>query len=154
MSPMEMTYRKTAVAGASGFGLLIALYDTLAGDLRRAAAADRANDIQARCKEINHALLVIGHLEDSIKSGSGGELAKQLVDFYSSMRRKMIVAQAKRAPEILEEEMTEVLNLRAIWQAYEQHGVSLSSEMPVWAHNSSISGLPGLYEHTASSWSA
>jgi flagellin-specific chaperone FliS len=46
MSPTEMAYRKTAVGGASGFGLLIALYDTLAGDLRRAADAERANDIE------------------------------------------------------------------------------------------------------------
>ena len=37
MSPTEMAYRKTAIGGASGFGLLVALYDTLAGDLRRAA---------------------------------------------------------------------------------------------------------------------
>jgi len=155
MSPMEMAYRKTAVGGASGFGLLIALYDTLAGDLRRAADADRANDIQMRCKQINHALLVIGHLEDSIERGCGGELAKQLAAFYSSMRRKMILAMANRAPEILEEEMAEVLKLRAIWQAYELRGTSPIPEMPVWAHNSSFSGGSSVqHERTASSWSA
>ena len=37
MNPTELAYRKTAVEGASGFGLMIALYDTLAGNLRRAA---------------------------------------------------------------------------------------------------------------------
>ena len=37
MTRTDLAYRKTAVEGASGFGLLIALYDTLASDLRRAA---------------------------------------------------------------------------------------------------------------------
>jgi len=37
MNRTDMAYRKSAVEGATGFGLLIALYDTLAGDLRRAA---------------------------------------------------------------------------------------------------------------------
>ncbi len=66
MTPTELSYRKTATEGASGFGLLIGLFDTLAGNLRRAAEAQRANDMEKRCGEANHALLVIGHLENWI----------------------------------------------------------------------------------------
>src|ERR1700722_14184419 len=103
MSPTEIAYRKTALRGASGFGLLVALYDTLAGDLRRAAEAGRRNDIEARCQQVNHALLVIAHLEDWIDQGPGGKLAQQLMAYNASLRGKMMGAQAKRSAEILEQ---------------------------------------------------
>jgi flagellin-specific chaperone FliS len=120
MSPVELTYRKTAAAaGASGFGLLIALYDTMAGSLRRAAEAERSNDIEKRCNEVNHALVVVGLLEDWLARGSSGTLTEQLRSFYASLRRKLIEAQAKRSAEILEQQMTEVLKVREQWQALE-----------------------------------
>jgi flagellar protein FliS len=119
MNPTELAYRQTAVEGASGFGLLIALYDTLAGDLRRAAGAQRRNDIAERCKEVTHALLVIGYLEDWIDRESDGDLAKQLVSFYSTMRATLIDAQVKQSAEMLEEQMRVVLGIRGTWQELE-----------------------------------
>ncbi len=62
----EIAYRQVAVEGADGIGLVIALYDTLAGDLQRAIGAMRANDTEKRCGEINHALLVLGYLDQFI----------------------------------------------------------------------------------------
>jgi flagellar protein FliS len=150
-----MAYRKTALAGASGFGLLIALYDTLAGDLRRAAEAERRNDIGTRCLQLNHALLVTAFLEDWIDRGSGGELAQKLKSFYGSLRRKIIVAQAKRSAEMLEEQMAEVLELRAIWQAMAQPRMSTGPAEPgsmPGVHNSGNSAP--MYEASASTWSA
>lgn len=124
MSSMELMYRKTASAGLDGLGLLIALYDTLAGDLRRAAEAERRNDIAGRCREASHALVVIGHLEHWLERGSGGELAETLKSFYASLRRNIIVAQAKRSPTIFEEQMAQVLKLRAELQNMEDKGAS------------------------------
>lgn len=115
MNP-TLFYRKAATEGASGFGLLVGLFDTLAGDLRRAAEAQRARDIEKRCKEGNHALLVIGHLEDWVNHGEGGELALQLIAFYASLRQKLVFAQAENKPEILEEQMRLVLKMREAWQ--------------------------------------
>jgi flagellar protein FliS len=150
-----MAYRKTALGGASGFGLLIALYDTLAGDLRRAAEAERRNDLEARCAQLNHALLVIAHLEDWIHRGSGGELAEQLIAFYGSLRRKMIEAQAKRSAEILEQQMAQVLDIRAIWQRLEFSAPPSSSvEVPSWVQKSTYPGGSSSYERSESSWSA
>ncbi len=131
MSPMELAYRKLA-AGTSGFGLLIALYDTLAGDLRRAAEAQRCNNIEKRCREMNHALLVIGFLEDRLARGSGGALADQLTAFYRSLRRKLIEAQAKRSVELIEQQMALVLEIRGQWQAKE-FKCELSSEPEILA---------------------
>jgi flagellar secretion chaperone FliS len=120
MNPVELTYRKTAAAtGASGLGLLIGLYDTLAGSLHRAAEAERRNDLERRCREINHALMVLGFLEDRITRGEGGTLAQQLTAIYASIRRKVIQAQAERSAELLEQQMTLILRIREQWQALE-----------------------------------
>jgi flagellar biosynthetic protein FliS len=149
-----MAYRKTAVGGASGFGLLIALYDTLAGDLRRAAGAERANDIERRCREVSHALLVIAHLEDGLSRGSGGVLAKQLRAFYSTLRRKLLESQAKRSAEILEQQIAQVLEIRAIWQGLELRSSSPTMEAPSWVPTSGYPGGSQQFERSASSWSA
>jgi flagellar secretion chaperone FliS len=124
MTTMEMAYRKTAVEGSTGFGLLVALYDTLAGDLRRAADAERRNDIGTRCREVNHAFTVLSYLQDRGEKGDGGELTQQLVSFYASLRRKLILAQAKRSPEMLEEQMAMVLSIRGIWQDIELRAIA------------------------------
>lgn len=152
MSAMELAYRKTATQGASGFGLLVALYDTLAGDLRRAAEAERSNNIEKRCREVNHALLVIAHLEDWIGRGGGGELAEQLIAFYASLRRKMLEAQARRSAEALEQQMVLVLDVRRTWHELETRN---SQEAPVWAQVQAFPGtVPQNYERSALSWSA
>ena len=63
MSTTEMTYTLSAIESASPIGLMVVLFDTLAGDLHRAVAALNRSDIETRCKELNHASLVIGQLE-------------------------------------------------------------------------------------------
>ena len=116
MISADLAYRRTAAEGASGFGLLIALYDTLAGDLRRAAEAQRTGDIERRCHEVNHAFAVIGLLEDSVSRGTGGDLAEQLVAFYATLRRDLLAAQVGSSADLLEELMTKVLRIRETWQ--------------------------------------
>jgi flagellar protein FliS len=154
MNAMEQVYRKTAIQGTSGFGLLIALYDTLAGDLRRAADAERSNNIEQRCKEVNHALLVTAHLEDWVHRGGGGELAEQLLAFYASLRRLMIEAQAKRSAVMLEQQMLLVLSVRRTWHELEvRHSSGLES--PAWALVQPFpSSASQNYERNTLSWSA
>jgi flagellar biosynthetic protein FliS len=154
MNQTELSYRRTAVEGSSGFGLLIALYDTLAGDLSRAAEAQRCNDIEKRCLELNHALLVIGYLENWIDRKGGGKLSQKLVFFYSSLRAKLIEAQALQSAEILEQQMAVILSIRGTWQNLEARTFSAlefqnSSGVPNFPHT-----LPSQEERCASSWSA
>ena len=153
MNPMELAYRRTAVEGTSGFGLLIALYDTLAGNLRRAAEAQRSNDIQKRCQEVNHALLVIGYLEDWIDRESGGELALKLVAFYATLRAKLIQAQARGSADILEREMAMILAIRGTWQDLESRASSVLSTASSEADKTPGAWLPQ-QERSISSWSA
>jgi len=154
MNSTELAYRRTAVEGASGFGLLIALYDTLVGNMRRAADAQRRNDIPTRCEELNHALLVIGYLEDWIDRENGGELAQKLVVYYSNLRTKLIEAQAKMSAEVLEQEMAVILAIRGSWQELELRASS-ALVVPSSSHAQMYSGTPASQnERRASSWSA
>jgi flagellar protein FliS len=154
MNPTELAYRRTAVEGASGFGLLIALYDTLAGDLRRAADAQRKRDLEKRCEEVNHALLVVGYLEDWIDREDGGELAQKLIVFYANMRKKLIEAQAKESPELLEEQMALVLQIRGTWQDLENRA-SNALRVPSQLEAQKYPGTSPLDEdRSMSSWSA
>lgn len=156
MNPAEIVYRRTAAAaGGNGLGLLIALYDTLAGDLRRAAEAERSNDIEKRCREVNHALLVIGCLQDWVARGSGGELGEELSAFYTSMRRRLIEAQVRRSAPLLEEQMALVLEVRESWQAVESAPAPSAPEIlpPVQTRVSAPSSAVEK-EHKHLSWSA
>ena len=154
MGSTELFYRKTTAEGAGGLGLLVALYDTLAGNLRRAADAERSNNLEKRCLEVNHALLVIGYLEDAMEQASGGELAEQLVGLYSAMRRKLIEAQAKRSPEILEQQMERVLCLRETWQKMELSVPDAPHALAGAIANREHEDTPGYTASHSTSWSA
>jgi len=154
MNPTELAYRKTAVEGTSGFGLLIALYDTLAGNLSRAAEAQRKNDIEKRCLETNHALLVIAHLEDWINREGGGELSQKLIRFYAALRAKLIEAQAKQSAEMLEQQMNLILAIRGTWHDLEARACSVL-DAPSFAQTPQFaSAAPPQQERMVYSWSA
>jgi flagellar protein FliS len=111
-----MSYRRSAVEGASTIGLMIALFDTLVGDLRRAATAMRANDIDTRCRELNHAALVLGQLENWIDLKNGGDSAQTLSRFYAYLRSKMMEAAVSKSPKLLEVQIEMILHVRSAWQ--------------------------------------
>src|SRR5271163_1038069 len=100
MNTTDLIYRRSAAQGASGLSLLIALYDTLAGDLRRAAAAQRAGDLEKRTQELKHALMVVACLENWTEPESG-ELAQKLLRFYAKVRHTVMQAQARQSAELL-----------------------------------------------------
>jgi flagellar protein FliS len=116
MMTTGLSYRRSAIEGASPIGLMIALFDTLAGDLGRAAAALRKGDIETRCREVNHAILVLGHLESWIDRTSGGESAESLARFYGHLRAKMMEASVKKSATILDAQIEMILNVRSAWQ--------------------------------------
>jgi flagellar secretion chaperone FliS len=153
MTQTELAYRQTAVQGASGFGLLIALYDTIVGDVRRAVDAQRSGDIEARCREINHALLVLGYLEDWINPDTDGDLARQLLVFYSDFRSALMQAQARQSAYLLQQSMAAILHLRRTWQDLELRANSSPDRLD---YAGELSPMKHVYQDrtVASSWSA
>jgi flagellar protein FliS len=116
MTETGLSYRKSAIEGASSIGLMIALFDTLVGDFRRAADALRKSDIETRCRELNHATLVLGQLENWLDIKSGGESAATLARFYAYLRAKMMQAAVTQSATLLEAQIDMILHVRSAWQ--------------------------------------
>ena len=135
MKQTELAYRKVAAEGANLVGLIVALYDTLAGDLRRASDAISRGDIEGRCKESNHAILVLGHLESWIDSGDQA-LAAALSQFYTHLRGEILRAQSERSGARLEVLIPLILDTRAAWQ---QRSSMAAPSTPV----TQLAGVPG-----------
>lgn len=112
----ERTYRDCAVAGATPIGLLVALFDGLASDFRKAADAIRCSDIEARCRETNHAFLILGQLESWVDLENGGESARQIAAFYAQLRSAVVQASTQQTGAILEGAIESILNVRSKWQ--------------------------------------
>ena len=115
-SETALSYRKSAIGGASTIGLINVLFDTLAGDLRRAASAISHSDIETRCRELNHAALVLAQLESWLDMKNGGEPAQTLSRFYAYLRAKMIEAAATKSAKLLETQIEMILHVRTSWQ--------------------------------------
>jgi len=126
----ELSYRKSSIEGASAIGLMIVLFDTLVGDLRRAASALRKNDIEARCKELNHATLVVGQLESWLDMKSGGEGAQNLSRFYAYLRAKMLEASVKKSASVLDAQVEMILHVRSAWQQLDTAPQTISESYP------------------------
>jgi flagellar secretion chaperone FliS len=133
LSTTELSYRRSAIEGASPIGLMIALFDTLAGDFRRAALAIRKNDIETRCRELNHAALVLGQLENWLDLNNGGDSAHTLVRFYAYLRSKMTHAAASKSASLLDSQIEMILHVRSAWQQLDispSHRLKEPSELP------------------------
>src|SRR5271165_807496 len=116
LSTTQLSYRRSAIEGASPIGLMIALFDTLVGDLRRAVLALRKNDIETRCRELNHATLVLGQLNEWVDLENGGESAQTLSRFYAYLRAKMMEAAVTKSAMLLETQIDMILHVRSAWQ--------------------------------------
>lgn len=113
---IHLSYRRSAIEGASPIGLVIALYDKLVSDIRTAGAAIRANDIEARCKELNHASWILGQLEDWVDKTDTSDLAQNLSSFYSHLRSKLTEAAVTKSASLLETQIELISQVRGAWQ--------------------------------------
>ncbi len=143
MSTTEMSYKLSAIQGASPIGLMVVLFDTLVGDLRRAAAALNQGDIETRCKELNHATLVIGQLDSWVDLDKGGESARHLAGFYAYLRAKMMEAAVSKSAKPLETPIEKILQVRTAWQKLDvapQPGAEKTTANPITTSATPVSG--------------
>jgi flagellar secretion chaperone FliS len=141
-SQTELSYRKSAIEGASSIGLIIALFDTLAGDLRRAAAAIRKSDIEKRCKELDHASLVLGQLASWVDLDKGGESARTLSQFYALLRATMMEASVTQSAALLDTQMETILQVRSAWHKLDTATQGHPETPPPAAQTTTSSPMP------------
>jgi len=100
--------------------LVILLYEQAIEDLRRALAANAKCDIEGRTRELNHALLVIGHLQATLDHNQGGKAAENLVRFYDQVRSKLVEAQCQQSAAGIEQQISHLVQVRDAWCAVEK----------------------------------
>ncbi len=115
-TPPALAYRRAAAQQASVVGLVIALYDTLAGNLRRAVLAMHQHDIEQRSEQLKHGFSILTQLTSLLDLEHGGQTALNLQRFYNHVRQEMLRAQFAQDPAILESAADLVLDIRGAWQ--------------------------------------
>lgn len=138
-----LSYREAAVAGASPVRLVVLLYEQAMEDLRRALAAHGRGDIEGRSREINHAILVIGHLQATLDKEQGGDVARNLERFYEHLRAGLVEAQCKQSAEVLERQISHLMQVHEAWRDVEKSQTAPPTQ----------SDAPGTHD-SASEWNA
>jgi flagellar protein FliS len=108
-------YREADARGSSPVRLVVLLYEQAIQDLRRAAIAVKKGEIEVRTQAINHALLVICHLQGTLDRERGGEVGRNLDRFYNCMRDQLTQAQILMSEDILHQQISGLLSLRDAW---------------------------------------
>lgn len=96
-------------------GLVVLLYEQAIEDIRRALAAQASRNIEGRTREINHALLVLGHLEATLDEDRGGAVAINLKRFYRQVRAALVEAQCRQSADVMERQIAFLIEMREAW---------------------------------------
>jgi flagellar secretion chaperone FliS len=115
-----LAYHQSTAFGATAVGQVVALYDTILRDLRRATDATATGKIEERVNSSNHALLVIGELQSVLDFERGGEVARHLSDFYNVTRAMVANASITSCAEKFQELIAMFARIRAAWSHVEQ----------------------------------
>jgi len=113
-------YSQGNAHGASPLGLVVALYDTILRDLRRAGDAIAQGDVEKRTFELNHALRVIAELENVLDFERGSDAAPKLKNFYVVMRGMILDASIKNSREALHQLWEIFATVRKAWNEAER----------------------------------
>lgn len=143
-------YQRHRARGASPVGLVVLLYDAAIESLRRARLAAENGRIEERVATSNHVVLVINELARSLDHKRGGEIARNLDQFYTVARARLMEANVHSDPGIFEELSGMFCSLREAWQQ-----VEIETSAPTGApYAPTASATPSDGAASSSSWSA
>jgi flagellar secretion chaperone FliS len=133
-------YQQVSAHGGSPVAMIVALYDTILRDFRRAISALEAGNVETRVFELNHALAVIGHLEEVLDHKRGGAAAKRFEGFYRITRGLIVAANAEPSRESIDNLIEMYGSLRQAWQEAERK--LQGSELPALPASRSNTNQP------------
>ena len=96
------SYQLETARSASPIGGVVALFETILRDFRRASAAIAAGNIEARVAQLNHALTVIAELQGVLDFERGGVAAKRFLRFYQVSRGLILEANLRGTEESIQ----------------------------------------------------
>jgi flagellar protein FliS len=113
------SYRTMAVEGMSPIEITIMLCEVLIKDLKLVVEDIREQQIEKRVQHSNHAFEVLQELEQMLNFPGGGQTARELAKVYSWVRAKLLEAQFKLQPAIVERQIEFIEELRQAWNRAE-----------------------------------
>ncbi len=109
---------ETGVAAASPHKLIVMLFEGALVAVSMAIAHMKAGDIPAKGKAISKAILIIDSgLRAALDKKAGGDIAESLDSLYEYMGNRLLMANLKNQPEILEEVHRLLSELKGAWDA-------------------------------------
>lgn len=112
-------YQQNSAQGASPIGLVLSLYDTILRDFRRALDAITRGNVETRVFELNHALVVIAHLQSVLDFERGADAAKRFNSFYEVTRGMILRVNVDANRETLQKLIEMYSSMRQAWQQAE-----------------------------------
>jgi flagellar secretion chaperone FliS len=131
MTNPRTAYREANVRGATAVRLVVLLYEQAIQDLTQAAQAMEENNIELRTNRINHALEVVGRLQVTLDMERGGQVARNLLAFYESLRANLWKAQLHVSKQMLLQQVTDLMTLREAWTEVDRAELAASGPKPV-----------------------
>ena len=108
---------ETGVASASPHKLIIMLFEGAMSAISLATTMMKSGDIEGKGKAISKAISIIDDgLRASLNKQEGGEIAINLDSLYEYMSHRLLEANIKNKPEILEEVHTLLAEVKGAWE--------------------------------------
>ena|ERR1039457_2804708 len=109
---------ETGVSSANPHKLIVMLFDGASVAVTSALKYMKAGNIAGKGKSISHAILIIDSgLRASLNKEVGGEIAYNLDGLYEYMSNRLLIANLKNQPEILEEVLQLLKDLKNAWDS-------------------------------------
>ncbi len=140
---IRQSYREAAIRGANPVQLVVRLYEQMIEDLRQVANAIEQNDIRRRTERIRHLILVIGHLQSSIDFAQGGKVARDLDNFYNTLRQSVVAVQFRPTKRAVAQLITDLLAVRGAWIEVERAEYPSVSIVPPMIPSNATAARPG-----------
>ncbi len=115
----QQSYQQNDVLTATPGRLVVLLYDGAGRFLRRAAAAVRAENLEASNAALQRAEAIIDELLATLDFDRGGEIAASLRDLYLFCRRELNDARLERDADKIETVADLLGELREAWAQVE-----------------------------------
>jgi flagellar protein FliS len=113
---------ESGVNGADPHRLILMLYEGALAALARARAYMERKDTAEKNKAITKAVAIINEgLRASLDVKAGGEIAQNLDALYEYMGRRLLLANLKNQPEILDEVSRLLAEIKGAWEEIGKH---------------------------------
>jgi len=127
MADPARAYRQFAGQGASLVNLVIQSYDQILNALYGAIRDIESHRIEQKTKDLNHAMLLVSHLQNALDFKAGPQVARNLERFYNLARKRIIQASAQNSTPILQQVAQDFISMREAWEQVEK---SVASAQP------------------------